>query len=123
MMSFEAKSIAEAYLTAQQGEPCLVIDWTVVETRTHWRFFWNRTAAAEGQAPALKGVAPVAVNTRTGVALLDPKVPANEPLNATFPPLPSGAEVSTECAARARSPRAGSTPRWSTGRASRAPVC
>jgi hypothetical protein len=101
MMSSEAKSIAEAYLTARQGEPCLVIDWTVVETRTHWRFYWNSSAAAEGRAPALKGVAPVAVDKRTGVALLDPKARANEPLNGTFPPLPPGAEVSTEYAARA----------------------
>jgi hypothetical protein len=76
MMSSEAKALAEAYLTAQQGKPCIVIDWTAVETRTHWRFYWNTIAASEGRAPALKGVAPVAVDKRTGVALLDPKAEA-----------------------------------------------
>jgi hypothetical protein len=100
-MSSDPKSIAEAYLTAQQGEPCVVIDWTVVETRTHWRFYWNRIAAIEGRAPALKGVAPVAVDKRTGVALFDPKVPANEPLNSRFPRRSPGADVSTEGAGRA----------------------
>jgi hypothetical protein len=100
-MASEAKVRADAYLRTVQGEPCVVFDWSAIEARTHWRFYWNTVASIEGRAPALKGVAPVAVDKRTGVALLDPKHREGEPLNAVFPARPSGVDAGTEHGARA----------------------
>jgi hypothetical protein len=97
-----AARLAAAHLTEREGEPCATFAWSARETRTHWRFYWNTVAAMEGRAPARKGVAPVAVDKRSGHVALDlPSSEGRAPRNASFPPRDPAHDPSTEAGARA----------------------
>lgn len=116
MTSAEAKALADAFLTSLRGEPCAVFGWSAREARTHWRFYWNTVAAMEGRAAGLKGVEPVAVDKRTGVVLLDPKVvDPRAPCNAVFPAPPAGpVETSDDAAAIAQAWLDATVEHWSS---------
>lgn len=116
MTASEAKARAEAYVSEREGVRCAIFDWSAREARTHWRFFWNTVAAIEGREPGRKGVAPVAVDKRTGIALFDPKLSPDLPLNAAFPARLHGTSASSRegCRAIAQAWLDGTMEQWST---------
>lgn len=100
MTADEAIALANAFLTQEHGEPCAVFGWSAKETRTHWRFYWNIVAAIEGREDALKGLDPVAVDKRTGVASIDRKLAIGEACNVAFP-VPAKGPIADEAEAAA----------------------
>lgn len=100
MTADEAGALAGAWLTERRGEPCAVLAWSAREARTHWRFYWNTTAAIEGREVASKGVDAVCVDKRTRNVLLDPERRSpRDPVNAVYPAPPPGPVRTQEQAA------------------------